>query len=128
MLSIIPLLLLLPAAALGSIIPPPPPPASLIEDRAVSPNKTCGVTGAGLNNAFTCPETDACCSQYGFCGTGDSFCLTSAGCQANYSNTRTSCTAPRSGTTVSVDGTCGTTGAGKAGYRCPATGATCCSA
>ncbi|KAB5577819.1 carbohydrate-binding module family 18 protein [Coniochaeta sp. 2T2.1] len=131
MFSIIPLLLLLPAAALGSIIPTPPA-AALIEDRAagaVSPNKTCGLTGAGLNNGFTCPETDACCSQYGFCGTGDSFCLTSAGCQAAYSNnTRTTCQAPRSGTTVSVDGTCGATGAGKAGYRCPATGATCCSA
>ncbi|KAH8911276.1 hypothetical protein BR93DRAFT_989991 [Coniochaeta sp. PMI_546] len=125
MLSIIPLLLLIPAA-LGSIIPP-----ALVEDRAVgvvSPNKTCGMTGAGLNNGYTCPDTDACCSQYGFCGTGDSFCLTSAGCQTGYSNTRTACQAPKSGTTVSVDGTCGTTGAGKAGYRCPSTGATCCSA
>jgi hypothetical protein len=123
MLPILSVLLLLPPA-LGSIIPP-----AHIEGRAVSPNKTCGITGAGLNNGYTCPGSDACCSQYGFCGTGDSFCLTSAGCQANYSNnTRTSCTAPRSGTTISVDGTCGTTGAGKAGYRCPTTGATCCSA
>ncbi|OIW28785.1 hypothetical protein CONLIGDRAFT_632998 [Coniochaeta ligniaria NRRL 30616] len=125
MLSIIPLLLLLPAA-LGSIIPP-----ALVEDRAagaVSPNKTCGITGAGLNNGYTCPETDACCSSYGFCGTGDSFCLTSAGCQTAYSTTRTTCQAPKSGTTISVDGTCGTSGAGKSGYKCPATGATCCSA
>jgi hypothetical protein len=125
MFSIIHLLLLLPAA-LGSTIPP-----HLVEDRAigaVSPNKTCGITGAGLNNGYTCPDTDACCSQYGFCGSNDTFCLTSAGCQTSYSNTRTSCTAPRSGTTISVDGTCGTTGAGKVGYRCPTTGATCCSA
>lgn len=124
-------LLLLPTA-LGSIIPAPVSATSLtLDDRAaavVSPNKTCGMTGAGLNNGYTCPDTDACCSQYGFCGTGDGFCLTSAGCQAGYSNTRTACQAPKSGTTVSVDGTCGTTGAGKAGYRCPATGATCCSA
>ncbi|KAK4184616.1 carbohydrate-binding module family 18 protein [Podospora australis] len=94
----------------------------------VSPNKTCGLTLAGSNNGYTCPGDAACCSQFGYCGTGDTFCLSSYGCQARYSNSTTaSCYAPRNATTASVDGTCGLVGIGKNGYRCPPSGATCCS-
>ena len=129
MLALLPALLLLPAALAGVV--PPNTPAVLDERaaQAVSPNKTCGLTLAGANQGFTCPGDAACCSQYGYCGTGDAFCLTTGGCQARYSNASTSCQAPRSGVTVSIDGTCGSTGAGRNGYRCPNNGtATCCSA
>lgn len=125
MISLAPIFLL--AGAIRAMSLPP----ALLDDRAavvVSPNKTCGMNNAGLNNGFTCDAVDACCSKYGFCGSDDAHCLTTAGCQASYSNTRTSCTTPRPGVTVSIDGTCGTTGVGTAGYRCPATGMTCCSA
>ncbi|KAK4461215.1 carbohydrate-binding module family 18 protein [Cladorrhinum samala] len=98
----------------------------------VSPNKTCGLLLAGSNNGYTCPGDAACCSQYGYCGTGDNFCLTPApvGCQSRYSNSTAACYAPKNGTTVSVDGTCGNAGAGKNGYKCPASGSpgSCCSA
>ncbi|KAK3312346.1 hypothetical protein B0H66DRAFT_644576 [Apodospora peruviana] len=126
MLALIPGLFFLPAAALaGAVLP------EILDARAVgvvSPNLTCGTLLAGANNGYTCPGEAACCSQYGYCGTGDSFCLTTGGCQSRYSNATTSCQAPRSGVTVTIDGTCGSTGAGKSGYRCPATLATCCSA
>jgi hypothetical protein len=124
MLVFLPALLLLPSV-LGGLLP-----VTLLEDRddmAVSPNKTCGVTGAGLNKGETCPTSDACCSSYGYCGSGDTYCLTTGGCQTKYSNSTTACYAPKSGVTVSIDGTCGTTGAGKAGYHCPSAGANCCS-
>jgi hypothetical protein len=96
--------------------------------REVSPNKTCGLVEAGGNRGYTCPSDASCCSRYGYCGTGDIFCLTTAGCQSRYSNSSAACVAPRNGTTVSIDGTCGMTGAGRNGYRCPANGTTCCSA
>ncbi|KAK0721940.1 hypothetical protein B0T26DRAFT_643888 [Lasiosphaeria miniovina] len=126
MLAIIPALLLLPAVLAG-VVPVPAAAQLELDARAVSPNKTCGLVQAGVNLGYTCPGDFACCSQYGYCGTEDSFCLTTAGCQTRYSNGTSSCRAPRSGVTISVDGTCGTTGIGKAGYRCPTTGATCCS-
>ena len=128
---IIPTLLPLVAIVGAAIIPLPPASELTLDTRAAlvpSPNKTCGVTGAGANNGYTCLGDSACCSQFGYCGTGDSFCLTSAGCQTRYSNTTTACAAPRSGVTVTQDGTCGSTGAGKVGYRCAATGNNCCSA
>ncbi|KAK3939039.1 carbohydrate-binding module family 18 protein [Diplogelasinospora grovesii] len=128
MLALIPALLLLPAVALAGVLHPPNVPE--LETRAegaVSPNKTCGMVLAGANQGATCPGEVACCSQYGYCGTGDVYCLTTGGCQTRYSNTSASCYAPKSGSTISIDGTCGTTGAGKAGYKCPTTGATCCS-
>lgn len=125
MLAFVPVLLLLPTA-LGSAVPPP-----LVLERAtleVSPNKTCGTTGAGSAPGFTCADPDGCCSKFGYCGSGDGFCLTSAGCQTKFSNKTTSCYAPKSGSTVSVDGTCGVTEAGSAGYVCASNGtATCCS-
>ncbi|KAK0714539.1 hypothetical protein B0H67DRAFT_459498, partial [Lasiosphaeris hirsuta] len=95
----------------------------------VSPNRTCGLLQGGANLGLTCPGEFACCSGYGYCGTGDDFCLTTGGCQARYSNTSAACVAPRSGVTVSIDGTCGAAGAGKAGYRCPGNASvSCCSA
>ncbi|KAK4161227.1 carbohydrate-binding module family 18 protein [Cladorrhinum sp. PSN259] len=96
----------------------------------VSPDKTCGLVLAGSNKGYTCPGEAACCSQYGYCGTGDTFCLNPApaGCQSRYSNATSACYSPRNATTVSIDGTCGNAGAGKSGYRCPTTGSTCCSA
>ncbi|KAK4213980.1 carbohydrate-binding module family 18 protein [Rhypophila decipiens] len=125
-------ILLLPAIALAAVVPDSDLQSQDSLRRAVSvvsPDLTCGTLLAGANKGYTCPSDTPCCSQYGYCGTGDSFCLTTGGCQTRFSNTTSSCTAPRSGTTVSIDGTCGTTGAGKSGYRCP-TGSTmgCCSA
>ncbi|KAK4110293.1 carbohydrate-binding module family 18 protein [Canariomyces notabilis] len=105
-----------------------PATGMMLESREVSPNKTCGLVEAGGNRGYTCPSDASCCSRYGYCGTGDIFCLTTAGCQSRYSNSSAACVAPRNGTTVSIDGTCGMTGAGRNGYRCPANGTTCCSA
>lgn len=92
--------------------------SATLTPRAVSPNMTCGLTQAGANKGYTCPSEAACCSQYGYCGSTDIFCLTTASCQTRYSNTSAACTAPRSGVTISIDGTCGATGVGKNGYRC----------
>jgi hypothetical protein len=118
-------ILLLPLAALSAVIHPPTPFQGL-HSRAVSPDKTCGASNSG----YTCPRDAACCSQYGYCGATDAFCLTTAGCQARYSNSSSACHAPRSGVSLSVDGTCGNEGAGENGYRCPgnATAVSCCSA
>ena len=128
--------LLLPGLALSAAVVAPPAPVSdvmtipnLLAERAVSPNKTCGNSGpGGSTQGWTCPSDAACCSVYGYCGTGDEFCLTTGGCQTRFSNSSSACQAPRSGVTVSIDGTCGSVGVGKAGYRCPGTIATCCSA
>ncbi|KAL3427788.1 chitin deacetylase [Phlyctema vagabunda] len=100
------------AAALGQ----------LLDSRALSPDSTCGTTGAGgSKNGYSCPQSLPCCSQNGFCGAGNGYCLTTAGCQAAYGN----CTAPTVGT-ISPDMTCGMLGAGKNGYSCPAA-SPCCS-
>ncbi|KAH8900110.1 hypothetical protein GQ53DRAFT_209259 [Thozetella sp. PMI_491] len=126
MVALASLLLVVPSVLAGLV----PVPAPVLQDRAeggLSPNKTCGLAGAGQNRGDTCPQSDACCSSYGYCGTGDIFCLTTGGCQTKYSNSSSACIAPKSGQTVSIDGTCGTTGVGKAGYKCPTTGLTCCS-
>lgn len=125
-------LLLLPLAALSAVLPPDDATemtAAQLEPRVVSPNKTCGLVLAGNRLGYTCPSDAACCSQYGYCGSTDAFCLTSAGCQTRYSNSSGACYAPRPGVTVSIDGTCGSTAAGKDGYRCPAnaTATSCCS-
>lgn len=122
-----PLLLLLPLFPLGFALPPSSDPLpALLNARAVSPNKTCGAN----NQGYTCPGDAACCSQYGYCGATEGFCLTTAGCQTRYSNASSACYAPKPGVSVSIDGTCGSTGVGKNGYRCPgnATVTSCCSA
>lgn len=93
---------------------------------AVSPDGTCGLAKAGANKGYTCFREKACCSSAGYCGAEDAYCLSSAGCQGTYSNATSACRAPVPGTTVSVDGTCGTVAAGKFGYKCP--GSDCCSA
>ncbi|KAK4238688.1 carbohydrate-binding module family 18 protein [Achaetomium macrosporum] len=117
-------LLLLPLGTLSAAVTVPS--ALALEQRAVSPNKTCGASNSG----YTCPADAACCSQYGYCGSTEAFCLTTANCQARYSNSSSACYAPRPGVSISIDGTCGTTGAGKNGYRCAgnATVISCCSA
>lgn len=95
---------------------------SELSGRDVSPNNTCGTTGAGGNsNGYTCPSDLPCCSVNGFCGSTNEYCLTTVGCQAGFG----SCIAPTSGT-VSPDMTCGLSGAGTAGYTCPS-GSSCCS-
>lgn len=121
MLALAPIALLLPAV-LGGIVP------ATLQVRDVSPDMTCGTTGEGITGGYTCPESDACCSKYGYCGTGDSFCLTTAGCQADFSNSTSACTEPEAGKSESVDGTCGMEGAGTVGYVCPANQTSCCSA
>lgn len=93
---------------------------------ATSWDGTCGKNGGirGIIGAdgYTCPKSKPCCSSSGKCGSGDSFCLISNGCQSAFGN----CTAPVTDT-VSTDLTCGITGAGTQGYICPDT-AGCCSA
>jgi hypothetical protein len=95
---------------------------------AVSPDGSCGQTGpGGSESAYTCPSSNQCCSSYGYCGKTTDYCLTTVGCQPDYSNSTAACTVPVPGETVSPDGTCGTTGFGQYGYVCPQTGYTCCS-
>ncbi|KAI0014836.1 carbohydrate-binding module family 18 protein [Xylariomycetidae sp. FL0641] len=93
----------------------------------VSPDGSCGMVEGGNNLGYTCPGELQCCSQNGYCGASEEFCLTSVGCQGDYSNATDACTAPVDGTTVSPDGTCGTAGAGEFGYKCPTEGDNCCS-
>ncbi|KAH8883773.1 hypothetical protein GQ53DRAFT_607984, partial [Thozetella sp. PMI_491] len=95
--------------------------------RTVSPDNTCGIQNSGLNNGYTCPSELPCCGQYGFCGAGDAYCLTSTGCQTGYSYMSGSCYAPTDGATISPDNTCGKTGAGVYGYRCNPSNTRCCS-
>ncbi|KAK3317169.1 carbohydrate-binding module family 18 protein [Cercophora scortea] len=91
-----------------------------------SPDLTCGVRPGGT---YSCPSHAPCCSVSGYCGAGDSYCLTSLGCQTKYAAPAgvASCYAPVDGVTVTPDNMCGTTGAGVYGYRCPSTGLNCCS-
>ncbi|KAI1134623.1 amidohydrolase family-domain-containing protein [Hypoxylon sp. FL0543] len=93
----------------------------------VSPDETCGTTNAGNNKGYTCPSAIKCCSANGYCGAADEYCLTTAGCQDKFSNATGSCIEPVDGVSISPDGTCGTEGAGKYGYKCPSEGGSCCS-
>ncbi|XXG95309.1 hypothetical protein Hte_001570 [Hypoxylon texense] len=89
----------------------------------VSPDETCGE-----ENGYTCPGEIKCCSVNGFCGSTDEYCLTTAGCQSEFSNSTSACTEPVDGVSISPDGTCGSEGAGEYGYRCPTEdGNSCCS-
>lgn len=89
----------------------------------VSPDETCGD-----ENGYTCPGEIKCCSVNGFCGSTDAYCLTTAGCQGEFSNSTAACTKPVDGVSISPDGTCGTEGAGEYGYRCGTEdGNSCCS-
>ncbi|KAH8195227.1 hypothetical protein TruAng_010610 [Truncatella angustata] len=101
--------------------------------RDVSPDDTCGNTGAG-SSGYTCP-TGTCCSQYGYCGNTTDYCT--SGCQSTFgvctltsgddsASSTTDVVSSSATDTVSPDLTCGTTGAGTAGYTCQ-TGM-CCSA
>ncbi|KAK4034656.1 hypothetical protein C8A01DRAFT_18569 [Parachaetomium inaequale] len=94
-----------------------------------SPDNTCGPQA---NGTYVCPLVTPCCSSSGYCGAGDQYCLTSLGCQAGFSNTFAggNCYAPTDKETRSPDGTCGKTGVGEHGYRCPVEGGSrlCCSA
>jgi hypothetical protein len=122
--------LILPALTAALVASRPSDPVKDRDVDAVSPNLTCGIKGeGGSSNAYTCPSAgNSCCSSHGFCGTGDSYCLTSVGCQQAYSGTPGACYAPTDGVTLSPDFTCGKTGAGSSGYKCdPATGMSCCS-
>ncbi|KAK0744090.1 hypothetical protein B0T18DRAFT_196227 [Schizothecium vesticola] len=128
----LPVLLLTALGALTATAIPTTTPVdavSVLSARAVSPDQTCGNLKAGANKGYTCPGTAACCSSYGYCGTASDFCLTTAGCQTQFSNSSSACHAPKSGVDVTIDGTCGSTGVGKLGYRCAANGtfSACCS-
>ena len=111
-------LLLLPLGVLAT------PLLTSLTPRVVSPDNSCGAT-----SSYTCPSSAPCCSQYGYCGSTENFCLTTAACQTRYSNSSSACYAPKPGVSISVDGTCGSTGVGKNGYRCPGntTAVSCCS-
>ncbi|KAK6843034.1 chitin deacetylase [Apiospora arundinis] len=50
--------------------------------REVSPDLTCGNTGAG-DKGYTCPNS-MCCSAYGYCGTGNDYCGADVGCQSKF--------------------------------------------
>ncbi len=95
--------------------------------RTVSPDNTCGLQNAGLNHGYTCPSSLPCCGEFGFCGSGDSYCLTSTGCQPGYSYVAGACVPPIDGQTISPDNTCGKVGAGIYGYRCNPSNTRCCS-
>ncbi|KAL2915253.1 hypothetical protein HK105_205118 [Polyrhizophydium stewartii] len=57
----------------------PTPSPTLI----ISPDGTCGINEDGKNTGYRCGGTD-CCSQYGYCGASDDYCLASAGCQKGF--------------------------------------------
>lgn len=75
--------------------------------RAVSPDETCGMTGAGAGLGYTC-GSGKCCSQYGWCGTSTDYC--GAGCQSGYGATCGTGTITGTGTTTATvpTGTAGT--------------------
>lgn len=92
-----------------------------------TPNLTCGPNlGEGIN--YYCPEDKPCCSSHGFCGAGDAYCNTLAGCQAGWSSpTVPGCHMPVDKVTVSPDGQCGRQSGETWGYRCPEGENPCCS-
>ncbi|KAF8587806.1 glycoside hydrolase family 16 protein [Ramaria rubella] len=45
--------------------------------------------GGACNASISCPSSTPCCSEFGFCGTGASFCL--GGCNPLWSHSPTSC-------------------------------------
>ncbi|KAI9644872.1 hypothetical protein NHQ30_006899 [Ciborinia camelliae] len=96
-----------------------------VYSRAISPDETCGLAGTkgGGGDGYSCPSTLPCCSQNGFCGNTDDYCLSTNGCQSQFGNC-TSAAAATGGKVVSTDETCGITGAGTAGNTCP-TGECC---
>ncbi|KAK7527912.1 uncharacterized protein IWZ02DRAFT_352448, partial [Phyllosticta citriasiana] len=104
---------------------------STVQSSPAAPSSTypagaCGPTAGGQNceNALSGP----CCSQYGYCGTGDGFC--GAGCQADFglcnstssSSTRTTPSAPASTFPV---GACGPAAGGQNCANAPS--GPCCS-
>ncbi|KAI0880374.1 carbohydrate-binding module family 18 [Annulohypoxylon maeteangense] len=97
-----------------------------LSQRDVSPDLTCGNTGAGTKG-YTCSD-NLCCSQYGYCGNTTNYCST--GCQTQFGICSGSGGDGDGGAGddgdggVSPDLTCGTTGAGEHGYICP-TGMCC---
>lgn len=93
-----------------------------LSTRAISPDNTCGRNGTGGGaDGYTCPSDLPCCSVNGFCGSTNAFCLTTAGCQSDFGN----CTALAAGT-ITLDETCGISGAGMNGYTC-SSASPCCS-
>ncbi|KAK0646011.1 hypothetical protein B0T16DRAFT_412413 [Cercophora newfieldiana] len=79
-----------------------------VSTRGPSTDGTCG-------NGITCSGTryGACCSAFGYCGTGDDFCAPGNGCQGSWgycegSESQPPVTPPSSGgVSVSRDGRCG---------------------
>ena len=86
--------------------------AATVARGEVSPDGSCGLSGAGEEKGYTCPGDVQCCGATGWCGTSEAHCLTTVGCQADYSNSTAAWTEPVPGTTISPDGICGVEGAG----------------
>ncbi|KAL7274592.1 hypothetical protein RUND412_002491 [Rhizina undulata] len=91
------------------------PPVNELVKRVESPDGTCGGT-----DAYTCGTTvNKCCSQYGWCGDTDDYCLTSMNCQAAFgicttaANTTTSDDTSSTSTAAPISGRCGTQGNGE---------------
>lgn len=96
-----------------------------LSQRDVSPDLTCGNTGAGTKG-YTCSD-NLCCSQYGYCGNSTDYCAT--GCQEQFglcsgSGGDGNGSGDDGDGGTSPDLTCGNTGAGEHGYICP-TGMCC---
>ncbi|KAI0025472.1 carbohydrate-binding module family 18 [Xylariomycetidae sp. FL0641] len=94
--------------------------------RDVSPDMTCGNTGAGTEG-YTCPD-GLCCSQYGYCGNSTNYCAD--GCQETFgvcsgSGGDGDGSGDDGDGGTSPDMTCGNDGAGNNGYICPS--GLCCS-
>ncbi|KAH6648041.1 hypothetical protein BKA67DRAFT_694988 [Truncatella angustata] len=115
-------LFFLPAGLLGAFALPPS--EEVVARALVSPDRTCGVQSIG---GYFCPFDTPCCSGSGFCGSGDAYCLTSTGCQADYvAPGSKACYAPTDKVTITPDNTCGKTGANEFGYHCGSS-LNCCS-
>ncbi|ORY62299.1 uncharacterized protein BCR38DRAFT_458859 [Pseudomassariella vexata] len=73
--------------------------------RAVSPDDTCGNTGAGTKG-YTC-ATGQCCSQYGYCGSTTDYC--GDGCQSAFGTCTAGTGTGDGGDGGSSSGRCGPT-------------------
>ncbi|KAI0829960.1 carbohydrate-binding module family 18 [Hypoxylon sp. FL0890] len=69
-------------------------------DGEISPDLTCGTTGAG-EHGYICP-TSMCCSQYGYCGNSTGYC--ERGCQLAFGVCESG---SDNNTGTSTDGRCG---------------------
>ncbi|KAL6720509.1 hypothetical protein ACLMJK_002433 [Lecanora helva] len=82
------------------------PGQSPVQKRTLTPDNTCGNTGAGANHGYTCDPSVSnggpCCSSNGYCGTTSAYCGT--GCQSAFGTCghNVSPAPPKSGCTWNV--------------------------